>query len=766
MPVSKLSTLLRLVLAASLTAGASSAKPADVKAGAGHYTTHLRAGGEREPPAAIGRAAGSLRPVQTNQWYSSLLFEAWPHPLYAQPGSYRPTAEGFFIDQPRKEPSLAAQRQENDIIAIHRSSLAVLPDFELKSVHAGKTSDWAVDVVTGNSTDSMTVTIAHGSPYSFHRLTRGDVTLRSDKPLEVFDRSSDGRAIGVIAAGKPFGVFAPAGSRWETPSDGRVRLVLPQDKRFFTVAVLPGRQPGVLADFHRHAYAFISDTRADYVYDEKRSEVTTTFSVKTEVKEGNESGTLFGLYPHQWYRNPLVTATLPYQFDTIRGPLKLVAGTQFQTRLRYTGIMPFWPGLSDPTQRSKLKAFLDTDTQFGPDSLLGNRGTYWEGKGFNRAAQVMSIAEQQGDTARRNAILAEMKKRLELWFKPEPEAERYFHYNQAIGTLIGYPDEFGTAQETNDHHFHYGYWIYGAAQIALRDPEWASRSKWGGMVEMLISDIATTERDNPMFPRLRAFDPYEGHSWAAGLAHSYDGNNQESSSEAINAWAALILWAEATGNKSLRDTGIYLYTHEVEAANHYWFDLHGLVFPKEYANTTAGIVWSDKFVHNTWWTEDPREIHGINFMPITAASLYLGRDPAYIRRNLAAMDEEFKRFIARGGSAPKDMWQDVLLSFMAMGDAKAALAQWNPEGAVEDGETRTHTFFWLQSLARFGRPNLDVTADTPLYAVFARDDGTRTYLAYNASKAPKKVTFSDGTELRVAPLTLGMRSVTSVVKGR
>src|SRR5690349_14522453 len=81
MPVSKLSTLLRLILAASLTAGASSAKPADVKAGAGHYTTHLRAGGEREPPAAIGRAAGSLRPVQTNQWYSSLLFEAWPHPL-------------------------------------------------------------------------------------------------------------------------------------------------------------------------------------------------------------------------------------------------------------------------------------------------------------------------------------------------------------------------------------------------------------------------------------------------------------------------------------------------------------------------------------------------------------------------------------------------------------------------------------------------------------------------------------------------------------
>src|SRR6185369_1796462 len=261
--------------------------------------------------------------------------------------------------------------------------------------------------------------------------------------------------------------------------------------------------------------------------------------------------------------------------------------------------------------------------------------------------------EQQGDRTRRDAILAAMKQRLELWFKPEPNAERYFHYNKALGTLIGYPDEFGSAQEINDHHFHYGYWIQAAAQIALRDPAWGAREQWGGMVDMLVADIATPERVHTMFPRLRNFDPYEGHSWAAGLAQFYDGNNQESSSEAINAWAAIILWAEATGNKALRDTGIYLYTHEVEAANHYWFDLHQLVFPKDYTNTTAGIVWSNKFVHNTWWTEDPREIHGINFIPITTASVYLAHDPAYIQRNLAAMDREFKKFIARDGWRPR-----------------------------------------------------------------------------------------------------------------
>jgi endoglucanase Acf2 len=287
------------------------------------------------------------------------------------------------------------------------------------------------------------------------------------------------------------------------------------------------------------------------------------------------------------------------------------------------------------------------------------------------------------------------------------------------------------------------------------------------MVDMLVADIATTDRGNAKFPRLRNFDPYEGHSWAAGLAQFYDGNNQESSSEAINAWAALILWGEATGNKALRDTGIYLYAHEVEAANFYWFDLHGLVFPKDYQNTVAGIVWSNKFVHNTWWTEDPREIHGINFLPLTTASTYLARDPEYIKRNLAAMDREFKRFIARDGKAPPDIWQDILVSTLALADPEAAAKQWNPAGSVEDGETRTHTYHWLQSLVRFGRPRLDVSADAPLYAVFANDAGATTYLAYNAAATPRKVMFSDGTELRVAPRTLGMRSAAApTVKGK
>lgn len=102
----------------------------------------------------------------------------------------------------------------------------------------------------------------------------------------------------------------------------------------------------------------------------------------------------------------------------------------------------------------------------------------------------------------------------------------------------------------------------------MKDPQWAK--EWGGMVYEMIGDIANVNRDGKgynansptKYPFLRNFDIYEGHSWASGVSnYEYDengelvdkkgglsgGNNQESSSEAINAWASLILWGEAVG---------------------------------------------------------------------------------------------------------------------------------------------------------------------------------------------------------------------------
>ena len=75
------------------------------------------------------------------------------------------------------------------------------------------------------------------------------------------------------------------------------------------------------------------------------------------------------------------------------------------------------------------------------------------------------------------------------------------------------------------------------------------------MVNLLIRDIASPKKDDALFPYLRCFDIYAGHSWASGHAKFGDGNNQESSSESMNAWYGMMLWGEAIGDDVARISG-------------------------------------------------------------------------------------------------------------------------------------------------------------------------------------------------------------------
>ncbi len=307
-----------------------------------------------------------------------------------------------------------------------------------------------------------------------------------------------------------------------------------------------------------------------------------------------------------------------------------------------------------------------------------------------------------------------------------------------------------------DHHFHYGYWLNAAVHVALRDPAWATADRWGGMVGRIIADIASAERGRADFPFLRNFDAYEGHSWASGNADFDAGNNQESSSEAVNAWAGLILWGEATGDRALRDLGMFLFTSEVASVQQYWFDLDRQVLAPEFGKPFASMVFGGKYAYNTWWTQEPRQIMGINLLPLTPASTYLGADPQYVGRLVAELPGEVKAYEKRGLSdgTPPDIWQNVIAGYAALGDPEAGAALWSRSGSVEAGDTRSRTLYWLASLKEMGTPDFSVTADTPLYAVFRDRSGRRTYLAYNASATPRKVTFSDGKSLEAGAHSL------------
>ncbi len=724
--------------------------------GSGSYTLKPK-GQDPSPPNAPFRTPDLLtKAAPTNQWYSTLIFHEKPEAIFAHPLSVKPTELGIEVALPRQE-VVPTERQDVEIHYAHSHPIRISsPSLTLGKAKLARISDWSIDISQAQGQDQLLATVTHGSPYVYFQVNRGNLRIdlpSNGKKLE----SLTGKSLALNANhlvlevnGQIFALFGPSGAKWEAMNERSWTVSLPEGKGYLSLAAMPDSTFSAFKLLQDHAYAFISDTKVNWEFDSAKSQVKTQFEVTSKMMEGLQTTPLLGLYPHHWHQNSSLSDKLGPAYDSIRGPIKLLAANSFATNLTYNGFVPFWPGIKDPAQAKELSDITKTDVRNARRMMLEiGVGPYWQGKGLQRIAKLMDVVEQQGDLAARDQLLSTLKTRIEQWFSGK-DNKTYFHLDKSLGAVIAYPEEYFSIAQMNDHHFHYGYWIRTMADIALRDPTWANPSQWGGMVNLLIADIATSERGRSDFPFLRNFDPYEGHSWASGVGLGAHGNNQESSSEAINAWAGLIQWGEITGNVQLRNLGLYLYTTEIEAIHHYWFDSHGIVFPKAYKNAEVSMVFGGKYAHNTWWTDEPRQIKGINLLPISTASLYLGRAPNHVKRSVATLGPETAVFASRGKYAnPPDIWQDIFAKYLALADPSQGLASWKRWGSFELGDTRSHALHWLYSLNNMGTPDFSVTANTIFYSVFKDPAGRKTYLAYNSGKADLNVQFSDGKSMTV-----------------
>ncbi len=574
------------------------------------------------------------------------------------------------------------------------------------------------------------------------------------KPASVFFRNEN--ALGVTVNGVHYGIFAPSSAVWSSEAEALDEIQIEtKGKNFLSVAILPNSKLETIKLFEKYAYAFLVDSQVNYRFDPVRSVVVTEFSAKTTAKQGSNHETLFAVYPHQYLNMPDQNTWISAEYASPRGPMKLLAGSSFRTVTPFLGVLPTLPvaNQSKVAIGLELKAFHKA-MMARKGSYFESQDTYWNGKEFGKLVELIQIAEQLGKTTIRNDFLKILKDRLADW--ADKQEKFFFYYDQTWNTLVGYPDSYGSADQMNDHHFHYSYFIRAAATIAQFDADWVSAEKYRGFIDILIRDCANDDRRDNRFPWMRNFDPYAGHSWAAGHSGFASGNNQESSSESMNFASSLILYGEAIHDKRIRDLGIYWHATEAEAIRHYWFDMEKKVFPKGYAQSCVGMIWGDGGSYGTWWTANPEEIHGINFLPMTGGSLYLGRDPQYIQRNFQNMlkaNRDFHQGGFPGEPDRLDRWQDILHQYLAMSDPKEAAVRRAKNGKglpSEFGETAAHTEHWISSLAALGHFNATIQGDYPISAVFQKE-GKRVYVIYNLQPQTLTVRFSDGEIFEVPP---------------
>jgi endoglucanase Acf2 len=698
--------------------------------------------GAKEPPSTVYKTENVRGPIPTGDWWSSLAWLPFSEPQYAHPLVLKAEPEGMRVFH-----AAAITANKIGIFGVMPGAKADLvlghadrprfPDARLDGF-----SDWFVTAVFSSEGRGMKLTYGHGNPYVYALYEGGDATVAFPSPPEVWAGGADAAALGVAVGGKPYGLFGPAGCSWE--GIGTVRLTCRlKGKKHLSAAVLPAKTREAFDLFARHAHAHVTGSTVGWSYDEKKALVTTTFQAAVSAREGTETATLMALYPHQWETSP--DKILEYTYPSVRGTMKLLRGTSFSTRMAFPGILPALPDRG-PKDKAKLKSLVEAAAAKSEEDL---KDTYWGGKRLGWLAALIPIAEQAGAEGTRDKLTAELRGRLERWFTAadaggKPKSKGCFYHNRTWGTVIGYPASYGSDVELSDHHFHYGYFFRGAAEVARRDPAWAAAGKWGDMVRLLVRDAANPRRDDPDLPFLRTFDPYAGHSWASGKAAFADGNNNESSSEAMNAWAGLALLGQAVGDAALRDLGVWLYTTEMAAIERYWFDVEGRHRPPGYGASVVTMVWGGKGVNETWFTKNPEEVHGINWLPFSGSSLYLGRYPEYVRKNYEALKAE------NGGEA-WDSWGDLVLMYRALSDPADAIRQHEALGdklPIEGGNSRANAVHWIHVLDALGQVDRTVTADYPLTAVFKKD-GRRTYVAYSMEGA-RTVTFSDGTVVKAA----------------
>jgi endoglucanase Acf2 len=721
-----------------------------VAVGPGGYRT-TKPGPCKPLPAKIYKTENCKAGVPTNQWFSSLLYQQYSQPLYAHPIAVTCQKEGLNVTYPganvrgtEKTIFATVQAKEADITVGHSAA-----DSFPEALCDGY-SDWFVTVAMGSAGKSMRASFGHGSPFVYCLYEGGQAKLTFKNPPRVWAGSPQTPVLGVTVNNRHYGLFAPAGSTWA--GAGTSTLVCQSHKPYFSLALLPDAEPATLAGFAKVAHNHVTDTRLEYAIDAGVVRATYQFTLKSYEGVGQVAnlpgqparraaagsqpapqGTLFALYPHQWkYATTKLTGKT---YASVRGTMKIGAGESFTTEVPIQGVLPLLPpqGVQD---RARMTGYLQEEARM----KLGEAAdTYWEGKLLGRLATLSGVAEATGARDMQAAFVREIEHRLEGWFTAAPNKDKgVFYYDANWKTLVGSPPSYGSDWPLNDHHFHYGYFIRAAAEVARVDPAWAK--KWSPMVQLLIREIASPDRNDPMFPYLRCFDRYAGHSWASGDANFVDGNNQESSSESLNAWYGMILWGQATGDEKIRDLGLALFNIERTAVEQYWFDVDGTNYPKGFPQVALGMVWGGKGDFATWFSGDIDCIHGINWLPFTPASIYMGRFPEYVKKNHTRIVEKRK-----GGGDYNTGWGDLVCMFSALYDADAAARYIDavPNCKLEGGNSHAFMYHWIYTLKNLGRNDAAVTADYPIVNVYNRN-GTKTYAVYNYTPKPLTVKFSDG----------------------
>jgi hypothetical protein len=620
-----------------------------------------------------------------------------------------------------------------------------------------------------------------------------------------------------------------------------------------------------VANFRKGTYLLGTVFKPRYNQKAQSQNVTGTFTfnlvnVGTGTPAPNQQ-TLFAFFPHQQanLQQVMGTDTPPfgsvynacYQYTNTRGfatnqqesrnfnnpafyngayngQMRLARGTGFVLQYTLSQVLaPVLPQSDFKGQARTLMSCLVWDYQnaWANGTKSGNDSYGW-GKLLSAVANNYMIA--QFLKFDRHGGIKDLGKYLEnglvSWFNAQTgqqtqPAATGFAYDANWNVMLPFPpgvcsppsnvgDGFYVARLLNDMHFHYGYFIRAAAVYAKYNPSFVTQ--YGTMVEHLIRNLAAdyTDRpnsatDNAIYPPYRFFDPYLGSSSAAGGQQYSSGTNQESWSEAINAWYAMILWAQQTNNAGMLARAAYMYASETDCSRRYVFNEDAVTSGNFYlqSNMFCNIYDTSNSLANFFSAPGTPPLyptpnfsregnHAIEWLPFGGGALYLTLNQnKYQSMNYQALVNQAPAAFEGGGGANFKVYNDLIYMYQAIFNPTQAQARVKavitadplknnvapPSGWLDNGDSFAFLYHWVNTLPQviqaqseeaglFGTPAAvpEITANQPFSSVTRTalqttlSGGTLydyTYRAYNPTSVVKEAKFSDGQRMTVEPLS-------------
>lgn len=346
---------------------------------------------------------------------------------------------------------------------------------------------------------------------------------------------------------------------------------------------------------------------------------------------------------------------------------------------------------------------------------------YYSGKGLAKFAGIIyTMQTMAGNSNLAAAGLEKLKDAFNVFVnntQPEPLVYDTVWKGAVSGASYRSPTrdlglDFGNTAY-NDHHFHYGYFVYTAAVIGHLDPCWLEEGTNRQWVNTLVRDYANPVTDD-YFPFSRSFDWFHGHSWAKGLFESGDGKDQESTSEDTFATFALKMWGKISGDANTEARGnLQLAVQARSVRNYFLLKSDNKNQPEQFLfNKVTGILFENKCDHVTYFGNNIEYIQGIHMIPLNPSSAYT--------RPKDFVTEEWNTFFS-GGRVDQIAggWRGILYANLALIDPQTSYNYFASDnfdyGSLDGGASRTWYLAYSASMLnlRAAKAEQDTTLQYP-----------------------------------------------------